>query len=98
MTIKFTYKNKAKSSNLEAIVLFTDEKFQTKNLKNFISKNEASYVEKTLKNRKINKENIISFNLNEKTRIILISLKNELTDSLKRPSKNGTLQKSTPTN
>ena len=78
MTIKFTYKNKAKSSNLEAIVLFTDEKFQTKNLKNFISKNEASYVEKTLKNRKINKENIISFNLNEKTRIILISLKKDL--------------------
>tara|TARA_S200000501_G_scaffold58955_1_gene49333 strand:+ start:41 stop:1504 length:1464 start_codon:yes stop_codon:yes gene_type:complete len=78
MTIKFTYKNKAKSSNLEAIVLFTDEKFQTKNLKNFISKNQASYVEKTLKNRKINKENIISFNLNEKTRIILISLKKDL--------------------
>ncbi len=81
MTIKFTYKNKAKSSNLEAIVLFTDEKFQTKNLENFISKNEATYVEKALKNRKINKENIISFNLNEKTRIILISLKKDLKGS-----------------
>ena len=44
----------------------------------FLSKAETYYVERILKNKQNNKENIISFNLNEKTTIIIISLKKEL--------------------
>ena len=53
MTVQVFYKNKAKSSNLGVIALFVDEKFQIKNTNGFLSKNEISYIEKTLKNKKI---------------------------------------------
>ena len=72
MTVQVVYKNKAKSSNLGVIALFANEKFQIKNVSSFLSKKETSYVEKILKNRKNNKERIISFNINEKTTVILI--------------------------
>ena len=78
MTVQVVYKNNAKSGYSGAIVLFADEKFQIKNANNFLSKNEASYVEKVLKGKKDVKENIISFNLNDKVTIILISLKKDL--------------------
>ena len=78
MTVQVLYKNKAKSSNSGVIALFTEDKFQIKNTGSFLSKNETSYVEKILKNKKNTKENIISFNINEKTTLILISLKKNL--------------------
>ena len=42
MTIQVVYKNKAKSSNLGAIALFANEKFEIKNTSGFLSKNETS--------------------------------------------------------
>ena len=78
MSVQVVYKNKAKSSNLGVIALFVDEKFRIKNTNGFLSKNEISYIEKTLKNKKNTKENIVSFNINEKTTVILISLKKDL--------------------
>ena len=78
MSVQVVYKNKAKSGNLGVIVLFADEKFRIKNTNGFLSKNEISYIEKTLKNKKNTKENIVSFNINEKTTVILISLKKDL--------------------
>ncbi len=78
MSVQVVYKNKAKSGNLGVIALFTDEKFRIKNTNGFLSKNEISYIEKTLKNKKNTKENIVSFNINEKTTVILISLKKDL--------------------
>ncbi len=66
MTVQVVYKNKAKSGSTGAIVLFADEKFQIKNANNFLSKNEAFYLERVLKGKKDTKENIIFFNLNEK--------------------------------
>ena len=78
MTVQVLYKNKAKSSNLGVIALFAEDKFQIKNTGSFLSKNEISYTEKILKNKKNTKENIISFNINEKTTLILISLKKNL--------------------
>ena len=63
MTVQVLYKNKAKSSNLGVIALFAEDKFQIKNTGSFLSKNEISYVEKILKNKKNTKENIISFNI-----------------------------------
>ena len=81
MSVQVVYKNKLKSSNSGAIVLFTEDKFQIKNLKGFLSKKETSYIDKILKNKKNSKENIISFNTNEKTTLILISLKKDLKGS-----------------
>ena len=78
MTVQVEYKNNVKSSNPATFALFTEDKFQFKNTGNFLSKNENSYVEKILKNKKNTKENIISFNINEKTTLILISIKKDL--------------------
>jgi hypothetical protein len=81
MSVQVVYKNKAKSSNSGTIALFTEDKFQIKNIRSFLSKNETSFVEKILKNKKNTKESIISFNINEKTTLILISLKKNLKGS-----------------
>ena len=81
MSVQVVYKNKAKSSNSGVIALFVEDKFQLKNARSFLSKNETSYVEKILKNKKNTKENIISFNINEKTTLILISIKKDLKGS-----------------
>ena len=78
MTVQVLYKNKLKSSNIGVVALFTEEKFQIKNTDGFLSKKETFYVEKILKNKKNTKENIISFNINEKSTLILISLKKDL--------------------
>ena len=78
MSVQVVYKNKAKSSNLREIVLFSDDKFQIKNGKNIFSKAQVIYIEKLLKNKKKTKQNFISLNIDEKTILILISLKNNL--------------------
>ena len=75
MSVQVIYKNKAKLSDLGVIALFGNEKFQVQNLRSSFSKIETSYIEKILKNKNNTKENIISFNLNDKTTIILISIK-----------------------
>ncbi len=78
MTVQVIYKNKVKLTNLDVITLFVEDKFQIKNAKSFLSKNENSYVEKILKSKRNTKENIISFNISEKTTLILVSLKKDL--------------------
>ncbi len=78
MSVQVVYKNKAKTSDLGEIVLFSDEKFQIKNGKNIFSKAQIAYIEKILKNKKKLKKSFISFNINEKINLILISLKNDL--------------------
>jgi len=55
MSVQVIYKNKAKLGNPGVIALFGDEKFQIKNLGDLFSKNETSYIEKILKNKKIPK-------------------------------------------
>ena len=81
MTVQVLYKNKAKLTSTGAITLFTEEKFQIKNLDRFLPKNSALYADKILKNKKNTKENIISFNINENTTLILVSLKKDLKSS-----------------
>ena len=54
MSVQVVYKNKAKSSNSGVIALFAEDKFQLNNTRSFLSKNETSYVEKILKNKKKN--------------------------------------------
>ncbi len=56
MTVQVLYKNKAKLSNLGVITMFAEDKFQIKNAKSFLTKNENSYVEKILKSKRNTKE------------------------------------------
>ncbi len=81
MSVQVFYKNKAKSSGLGVIALFGNEKFQIQNLRSYFSKIEASYIEKISKKKNNTKENIISFNINDKTTIIIISIKKILKGS-----------------
>ncbi len=81
MSVQVNYISKIKGKLSSNIALFADEEFKIKNLNNFFSKNEASYIEKILKNKKNNKETIISFNINENSSVILISVKKDLKGS-----------------
>ena len=81
MSVQVFYKNKGKSNDLGVVAIFGDEKFQTKNLSATFSKNETTYIQKILKNKRNTKESIISFNLNDKSTVILISIQK----NLKRP-------------
>ncbi len=78
MSVQVFYKNKAKLSDLGVVALFANEKFEIKNIRSFFSKNEALLIEKISKKKNNTKENIISFNINDKTTIILISIKKNL--------------------
>ena len=78
MTVQVNNINKAKSKDGGVITLFAGDKFEIKNLNHFFSKNEATHFEKILKNKKNTKDSIISFNLNEKSTIILVSIKKDL--------------------
>ena len=81
MTVQVNYINKPKQRDAEVIALFADDKFEIKNLSAFFSKNESNSFIKILKNKKNTKENIISFNINDKSTVILISIKKNLKGS-----------------
>ena len=80
MSVQVVYKNKGKSSNSGVIALFANEVFQVKDPLRFMSGNESSFVQKILKNKKNNKDKIISFNISEKTTVIVIAVKKDLND------------------
>jgi len=80
MSIQINYKTasfKKKSSNL---VLFVDENFNIKGLKRFISNGDYSFIADLLAIKDKKKE-IISYDINSRKKIILISLKKKLTSS-----------------
>ncbi len=78
MTVQFNYSNlKKKSHNL---VLFVDEKFNITPLKKYILSKEYSFIEDLLKTSDFTKK-IISIDINSKKKIILVSLKQNLSNS-----------------
>ena len=80
MSVEITYKKnpiKKYSSNL---VLFCNEKHNISGLKNHISSAEYSFVSELIKSKDLKKD-IISFDINSKRKIILVSLKKNLTTS-----------------
>ncbi len=81
MSVQVIYKNKTKLSGSGVTALFGDDRFQIKNLSAYFSKNETSYIEKILKNKKNTKENIISFNLNPISTVIIIFIKKNIKGS-----------------
>ena len=80
MAIKITYSSKFNYRQLSNIVLFVDEKFNTKNLKGVILDSEFSYIKDLLKNSDL-KKNILVFEINSKKKIILVSIKKNLKTS-----------------
>ena len=77
MSIKINYSNYSKGKTASAYTLFTKENFNTKSIVTFFSNSEITYIQNILKKRDL-KKNILSFDLNSKTKIILIDIKNNL--------------------
>ncbi len=80
MSLKINYKNTSLKKISKNIVLFVDEKFSLGHLKKYISKLEFSYVSDLLKTSDL-KKNIIFFELSSKKKIVLVSIKKDLTTS-----------------
>ncbi len=80
MNIKINFKNQAFSKSYGNLILFVDEKFNISSLKKLISVSEYSYIQDLLKNESLEKK-IITFDISSKRKIILISLKNNSTNS-----------------
>ena len=81
MTVQVFYKNKINSKSSNVFALFTDENFKIQKIDAYFSKKEVSFIEKIIRNNKISKKTISSFNLNENSSVILIPLKKNLTSS-----------------
>ena len=77
MTIKIEYKSGVSKKPSSNLVLFTNEKFNISNLKNYVSNTEFSYLNDLLKSRDLKKDLII-YEISSKKKIVLISLKNNL--------------------
>ena len=80
MSIEINYKNNSSKKNTTNLILFTDEKLNIINLKKYISSLEFSYISDLLKNSDLKKD-LFVFEINSKTRIILVSVKNYLETS-----------------
>ncbi len=80
MAVKINYKNNLSNKNTYNLVLFVDENFNISTLKNQISSSEFSFISDLLKNRD-QKKKIAIFDINSKRKIILVSLKKNLSSS-----------------
>ena len=80
MTISVSYKNISSKTKLSNNVFFVNEKFQFKNIKKYLSKQEYLFTEDLIKGRDLSKK-ILVFDINSKKKVILISLKNNTTSS-----------------
>ena len=80
MSIKINYSNKSSGDLSSNTVLFSDEKFNTSNLRKYLSGSELSYINEILKTSDI-KKNLYVFEVSSKKKIILISIKKDLKTS-----------------
>ena len=77
MTIKINYLNKATFKASANLALFTNENFEIKSLKKYLSNSEFSYINDLLKTSDL-KKNLFVFEVNSKKKIILISIKKNI--------------------
>jgi len=77
MSIKINYLNKLRNKSSTNLVLFTDENFNIRNLKKFISNSEFSYMTDLLKNSDLKKD-LLFFEVNSKRTIFLVSIKKDI--------------------
>ena len=80
MSIQINYKNIISKKSLNNLILFTDEKFNTNQIRKYVSKTELFYISDLLKTSNLNK-NLFVFELNSKKKIVLVSIKNDLNNS-----------------
>ena len=77
MSLQINYNKNLTNKNTGNLILFTDEKFNIINLKQYLSSSEYSFVSELIKINNSEKK-ILEFNYNSKKKIILISLKNDI--------------------
>ncbi len=80
MAIKINYLNKTISKSQANLILFSDEKFNTSNLKTHLSNSDFSYINDLLKTSDL-KKNLFVFEINSKKKVVLISIKKNLKTS-----------------
>ena len=80
MSVVINYNSNLPKKNSGNIILFTDEKYNISNLKKYISKNEYSFLSDLIKT-KDSKKKIHSFDFNSKKKIILVSLKKDISST-----------------
>ena len=80
MTIDINYKKNNINKISSNLVLFSNDKFDTKGLNKYLSKSEFYYVNDLLKTSDL-KKNLLVFEVNSKKKIILISIKKNLKTS-----------------
>ena len=77
MTVQINYKNRDLKKITSNLVLFVGEKFNIGGLNKHISKGEFSYISDLLKNSDLKKD-ILSFKINSKKTIFLVSVKKDI--------------------
>ncbi len=80
MSISINYKSRLAKKNLGNLVLFVDEKFNILSLKKHILSSEYSIISDLIKSQDL-KRKILGFDINSKRKIILVSLKKNITNS-----------------
>ena len=80
MTVQINYKNIGSKNTRGNLVLFVDEKFNISSLKKHISSSEYSFVSDLLNTKNLKKK-IINFDINSKKKIILVSIKKDISNS-----------------
>ena len=80
MTIKINLKKTISKKTSSNLVLFVDEKFNTKPIKKYVSNFEFSYITDLLKSNDLSK-NMLVFELSSKKKIILVSIKKNIKNS-----------------
>ena len=77
MSIEIYYKSSSLKKNSENLVLFTDERFSISPLKKTISNSEYAYITDLINIS--DKKKIVKFDINSKRKIILVSIKKDIT-------------------
>ena len=80
MSITINYKNNSSNKNSNNLVLFTDDRLNLSHLKRYISKLEFTYIKDLLKTNDL-KNNLFIFKLSSKKKIVLVSVKKNITSS-----------------
>ena len=80
MSFKIIYRNKISKKNLQNLILFVDDKFNISNIKKHIPSSDFVLISDLLKARD-EKKKILAFDISSKKKIILVSLKKNISNS-----------------
>ncbi len=80
MSVTINYKNNSSKLNSSNLIMFSDENFNISPLKKHISSSEHNFIKDLIKTMDIKKK-ILSFDISSKRKLILVSLKKNITNS-----------------